>query len=204
MFNRAITIDAARPGMTLDELRMGQYSTLLLVMKKVPDAAKSVTFILDAQGDSDEGAEFPAERIGDGVWQVLVRSAYFTEVGSRHYEVRMLDGNGSSFWDGHGIVTVIATATSVAPADIGPTGATGPTGNPGVYVGDEEPTDPEIEVWVDTNGDPNGLVGPTGATGAQGATGEVGPTGEQGEVGPTGATGETGATGPTGERGRGT
>ena len=66
MFNRAITIDAARPGMTLDELRMGQYSTLLLVMKKVPDAAESVTFILDAQGDSDEGAEFHAERIGDG------------------------------------------------------------------------------------------------------------------------------------------
>lgn len=201
MYKRLLTIDAARPGQTLEALEVGRYSAVLLSIAQVPDAARTLTFTLTDNGDSSTGVDFEASKVGGGVWEVLIRSAFFAELGPRHYEVEMADENGSVFWSGHGILTVIPTATSVAPADVGPvgpTGATGPTGDPGVYVGDEEPTDPNVSVWIDTKGDPNGLIGPTGATGEIGPTGEIGATGG---VGPTGATGEQGATGATGEQG---
>lgn len=198
MYNRTITIDAARPGKTLDELRMGQNSTLLLVLQKVPLAARAVTFILCGTDDSGDAVEFSADKIGDGLWQVFVRSAYFAETGSRHYEVRMTDSGGSGFWDGHGILNVTATSTSVAPADVGPTGPVGPTGEPGVHVGAEEPTDPDVDVWIDTDGEPVGLIGPTGPTGERGEGGATGPAGATGERGEMGATGATGATGEAG------
>ena len=207
MYKRTLTIDAARPGQVLEALDVGRYSTLLLVIKAVPDAAASLDFILTAIDAPESGAAFPASKVEDGLWTVEVRSAFFDELGPRHYEVSMKDGYGAEFWNGSGIVTVVPTAISVAPADtgpVGPTGATGPTGDPGVYVGNEEPTDPNVSVWIDTNGDPNGLIGPTGATGEQGPTGEVGATGGVGPTGATGEQGERGATGeqgPTGERG---
>lgn len=34
----------------------------------------------------------------------------------------------------------------------GPEGPAGPAGDPGVYVGPDEPTDPDIFVWIDTSG----------------------------------------------------
>ena len=65
----------------------------------------------------------------------------------------------------------------------GPTGAQGPTGLQGetgansVYVGTEEPTNPDIQIWLNPNGEPTEIPqGPTGATGAQGPTGPAGDT----------------------------
>ena len=82
MYNRTITIDAAKPGKTLDELHMGQNSSLLLVMRNIPDAAASVAFVL-GMGDGEPAAEFAAANEGNGIWSVLVRSAYFTDVGTQ-------------------------------------------------------------------------------------------------------------------------
>lgn len=207
MYKRTLTIDAARPGQNLEALTVGLYSTLLLIIRKVPEAAASVAFTLTRSDDPSAGVEFPAVDEGDGNWSVRVRSAYFTELGPRHYEVSMQDGTGADFWNGSGILTVEESAISTAPADVGPTGPTGATGeqgNPGVWVGDEEPTDPAYDVWVDTDGDPNGLIGPTGPTGERGETGPTGPIGATGDIGPTGPTGEqgpAGEVGPTGDVG---
>ena len=61
----------------------------------------------------------------------------------------------------------------------GPTGVQGETGANSVYVGTEEPTDPNIEIWLNPNGEPTEIPqGPTGATGAMGPTGAQGPAGD--------------------------
>lgn len=65
----------------------------------------------------------------------------------------------------------------------GETGAMGPTGETGansVYVGTTEPTDPDVEIWLNPNGEPTSVVGPTGPQGPTGAQGEIGPTGPTG------------------------
>ncbi|MDI0266319.1 collagen-like protein, partial [Clostridioides difficile] len=78
--------------------------------------------------------------------------------------------------------------------EIGPTGATGPTGNTG-EIGPTGATGSTGNTGLEG---PMGATGPTGNTGATGATG---PTGNTGEIGPTGNTGATGATGPIGNTG---
>ena len=103
-------------------------------------------------------------------------------------------------------------------------GPVGPTGESGVYVGDTEPTDEEIRVWINPAGEASqalatkqyvdGLIetieltpgpqGPIGPEGPQGPIGETGPQGEpgiQGEIGPQGPQGKTGEIGPTGPQG---
>lgn len=106
-------------------------------------------------------------------------------------------------------------------------GPVGPTGESGVYVGDTEPTDEEIRVWINPAGEasealatkqyvdglietieltpgPQGPIGETGPQGIQGPIGETGPQGEQGpqgEIGPQGPIGLTGPQGPIGETG---
>lgn len=106
-------------------------------------------------------------------------------------------------------------------------GPVGPTGESGVYVGDTEPTDEEIRVWINPAGEASealatkqyvdGLIetieltpgpqGPIGPEGPQGPIGETGPQGEpgiqgpQGEIGPQGKTGEKGAQGIQGPQG---
>lgn len=106
-------------------------------------------------------------------------------------------------------------------------GPVGPTGESGVYVGDTEPTDEEIRVWINPAGEASealatkqyvdGLIetieltpgpqGPTGPEGPQGPIGETGPQGPQGiqgpqgETGPQGPQGKTGEIGPTGPQG---
>ncbi|MBR7132337.1 MAG: metallophosphoesterase [Clostridia bacterium] len=113
----------------------------------------------------------------------------------------------------------------------GKDGAPGEPGKAGVYIGSEEPTDEDVSVWIDPNGEDtlisvsvaeteNGhtvtitdadreqtfevLNGKDGADGAQGPRGEKGEQGIQGEQGPQGIQGiqgETGATGAQGEKG---
>ena len=103
-------------------------------------------------------------------------------------------------------------------------GPVGPTGESGVYVGDTEPTDEEIRVWINPAGEASealatkqyvdGLIetieltpgpqGPTGPEGPQGPIGETGPQGPQGktgEIGPTGPQGPQGIQGPIGPQG---
>lgn len=41
---------------------------------------------------------------------------------------------------------------------IGPQGPTGQTGNSGVYIGESAPTDPDVDVWIDTDGDPDSEI----------------------------------------------
>lgn len=77
--------------------------------------------------------------------------------------------------------SVLLSVTQVMYTQLGPSGATGPTGIQGVT----GPTGPQ------------GTTGPTGLTGVTGATGTVGVTGATG-IGITGATGLTGVTGATG------
>lgn len=107
-------------------------------------------------------------------------------------------------------------------------GPVGPTGESGVYVGDTEPTDEEIRVWINPAGEasqalatkqyvdglietieltpgpqgPMGPQGPIGPQGIQGPIGETGPQGEQGIQGPQGIQGEQGPIGPQGEPGQ--
>lgn len=103
-------------------------------------------------------------------------------------------------------------------------GPVGPTGESGVYVGDTEPTDEEIRVWINPAGEASealatkqyvdGLIetieltpgpqGPIGPEGPQGPIGETGPQGEpgiQGETGPQGPQGIQGEQGPIGPQG---
>ena len=109
-------------------------------------------------------------------------------------------------------------------------GPVGPTGESGVYVGDTEPIDEEIRVWINPAGEASGALatkqyvdglietieltpgpqgpigpmgpqGPIGETGPQGEPGIQGPQGEQGPQGPQGPIGETGPTGPQGPQG---
>lgn len=100
-------------------------------------------------------------------------------------------------------------------------GPVGPTGESGVYVGDTEPTDEEIRVWINPAGEASGALatkqyvdglietieltpgpqGPIGPAGPQGPIGETGPQGEPGIQGPQGIQGETGPQGPQGKTG---
>ena len=104
-------------------------------------------------------------------------------------------------------------------------GPIGPTGESGVYVGDTEPTDEEIRVWINPAGKasealatkqyvdglietieltpgPQGPIGPEGPQGPIGETGPQGPRGVQGPQGPQGIQGEQGPIGPQGEPGQ--
>jgi hypothetical protein len=99
------------------------------------------------------------------------------------------------------VPSIIVTATQVMYQQIGPTGATGPTGVAG-------PTGPQgIQGATGPTGPTGnqGDLGPTGPTGTQGIAGPTGPTGSQGDLGPTGPTGAAstvaGPTGPTGTAG---
>ena len=97
-------------------------------------------------------------------------------------------------------------------------GPVGPTGESGVYVGDTEPTDEEIRVWINPAGEASealatkqyvdGLIetieltpGPQGPQGIQGPQGEQGPQGPQGKTGEKGAQGVQGPQGPQGIQG---
>ena len=101
-------------------------------------------------------------------------------------------------------------------------GPVGPTGESGVYVGDTEPTDEEIRVWINPAGEASGALatkqyvdglietieltpgpqGPIGPEGPQGPIGETGPTGPQGPQGIQGEQGPQGPIGPQGEPGQ--
>ena len=101
-------------------------------------------------------------------------------------------------------------------------GPVGPTGESGVYVGDTEPTDEEIRVWINPAGEASealatkqyvdGLIetieltpgpqGPIGPEGPQGPIGETGPQGIQGPIGETGPQGPQGEIGPQGPQGK--
>ena len=97
-------------------------------------------------------------------------------------------------------------------------GPVGPTGESGVYVGDTEPTDEEIRVWINPAGEASGALatkqyvdglietieltpGPQGPIGPEGPQGPIGPIGPQGEQGPQGPQGIQGEQGPQGIQG---
>ena len=98
---------------------------------------------------------------------------------------------------------------------VGPQGVQGPKGESGVYLGNEEPTNEDINVWINPDGTPeisaenlifsdnetlqekynNGsLKGPQGEQGIQGPQGVQGPKGETGPQGIQGIQGEPGHT----------
>lgn len=100
--------------------------------------------------------------------------------------------------------------------EVGPKGDAGEPGEPGVYYGTQEPTDPDIKVWINPNGDQSNILkvksngewvdipaikGDKGEDGAQGPKGDKGDTGEQGPQGPKGDTGEQGPQGARGMKG---
>ena len=182
MYKRVLTIDASRPGRKLQQLDVGQNSSFLLTVLGVPAEATSLRFNF-IEENGDKGVEFVGEKVANA-WNVGVRGSYFPVPGRFHYEIVVEIGSSDS-WCGHGIIEVVANATSVAPADVGPTG---PRGNDG-------PTGPAGGT---------GPTGPIGATaiGATGPTGHGGPTGPAGVTGPTGPIGATGGTGPTGPKGQ--
>jgi hypothetical protein len=106
--------------------------------------------------------------------------------------------------------SIIFTATQVMYTQVGPTGASGPTGSTGAVgntgptgsQGIAGPTGPTGAQGIQGN---TGATGPTGAQGIQGVVGPTGPTGADstvaGPTGPTGAAGTNGAAGPTGPTG---
>lgn len=54
---------------------------------------------------------------------------------------------------GHTVEITDVTGTSSFNVMDGLQGNAGETGNPGVYVGDTQPTDPDVTVWIDTSGE---------------------------------------------------
>lgn len=64
-----------------------------------------------------------------------------------------IEGGYWYVWDGE---NEVYTNTNVAAT--GAIGETGATGNSGVYIGTEEPTDPDINVWINPNGQGADLV----------------------------------------------
>ena len=60
-----------------------------------------------------------------------------------------------------------AESFDVLDGERGQPGKDGDPGDPGVYVGATEPTDPTVRVWVDTDGDADDPVLPTGGTAGQ-------------------------------------
>ena len=49
------------------------------------------------------------------------------------------------------------TITTIYDGEKGAKGEKGDTGNSGVYLGPEEPIDPEVNVWVDSDGEPDAI-----------------------------------------------
>jgi hypothetical protein len=76
---------------------------------------------------------------------------------------KMMKGDDGGYYiptiDAEGNITWVPTKPDMEPADsaniLGPTG---PAGSPGVYVGTEEPTDPNILVWLCPTGDVSDYV----------------------------------------------
>ena len=203
MYKRSLNITPAYPNAKLAELQTGQKSAFLLSIVGAPADAERVTFCRYDLND-ENGVEFVCEKTGD-VWTLYIRAGFFVDVEKYHYEVEVYVG-GSVYWSGHGLLTVIPTASTASVADVGPTGPTGVAGAQGPTgpTGSEGPTGP---TGAHGSTGPSGATGPTGAVGATGPTGRPGVDGKDGSAGPTGprgeigATGATGATGPTGRDG---
>lgn len=53
--------------------------------------------------------------------------------------------------------TTTATITNGQDGAPGAKGEKGETGDSGVYIGDSEPTDPDVNVWIDPNGQPSAV-----------------------------------------------
>lgn len=147
--------------------------------------------------------------------------------GSVDLSKKMLKGDDGGFYmpvvDSQGNLSWAPSNSEmlpVEPANI--RGPIGPTGESGVYVGDTEPTDEEIRVWINPAGEASaalatkqyvdGLIetieltpgpqGPIGPEGPQGPIGETGPQGIQGPIGETGPQGPQGEIGPQGPQGK--
>lgn len=104
------------------------------------------------------------------------------------------------------------------PGPAGKDGEKGESGESGVYVGETEPDDDEMLIWINPNGTASeGLAsiqyvddaiatielmpGPAGKDGEPGPQGPQGEPGKDGERGPKGDTGPQGEPGPAGKDG---
>ena len=141
--------------------------------------------------------------------------------GSVDLSKKMLKGDDGGFYmpvvDSQGNLSWAPSNSGMLPVESANIrGPVGPTGESGVYVGDTEPTDEEIRVWINPAGEASealatkqyvdGLIetieltpGPQGPIGPMGPQGEIGPQGIQGPIGETGPQGEPGIQGPQGE-----
>ena len=112
MYNRTITIDTSRPADTLAELKTGQNSAMLLVVKGVPPEASAVSFI--RSGPLDEaGVSFDGDKLADGTWRVRIRSGFFDAEGMFYYTINVMVGD-ETYWSGTGLIRVKATPNDVS------------------------------------------------------------------------------------------
>lgn len=116
------------------------------------------------------------------------------------YYIPSVDAEGYLTWQPTEEDMVKVQPTSIA----GPAGPQGKDGESGVYVGTTEPTDPDMLIWINPEGE-----GSTGGfvtkeyvdSAIESIELTPGPQGEQGPEGPQGPIGETGPEGPKGEPG---
>ena len=137
--------------------------------------------------------------------------------GSVDLSKKMLKGDDGGFYmpvvDSQGNLSWAPSNSEMLPVESANIrGPIGPTGESGVYVGDTEPSDEQIRVWINPAGEASealatkqyvdGLIETIELTpGPQGPIGPEGPQGPQGEIGPQGIQGPIGETGPQGEPG---
>mgnify|MGYP003310225296 CR=1 FL=1 len=121
-----------------------------------------------------------APRIGtSGTWEVWNQQ-------SGAYEDTGVEATGEDGEDGHSPYIgvnghwFVWVATDYVDSGVNATGPAGETGDPGVYVGDTEPADPDIMVWVKETGDEVTIPTPVAKTAAM--TQAVGMDAETGQL----------------------
>ena len=113
MFNRVITIDAARPNATLQELIVGQYAALLLVIKGVPAEADKVIFTRTDPTNKSSAVAFEAKNVGYDR-RIFIAAGFFASVQPYKYTICIFI-EGEPYWSGSGIIRVQALPASAFP-----------------------------------------------------------------------------------------
>ena len=190
MYYKTVTIDAARPGMKLSELQVGQNSAFLLAIAGAPKQTTSVKFILNDIADTP--IEFTGAKQGEK-WLVKINEGYFDKTGYLHYEIDFYVEE-DRYFDGYGLLKVLERAQGAEQHEsyVSFVEFVEHTNDTDVHV-----TKQDKEKW---NNLADSIVG-NGATGPQGPIGPTGPAGKDGEKGETGQTGPQGEEGPTGPKG---
>ena len=193
MYYKTVTVDAARPGMKLSELQVGQNSAFLLAIAGAPKETTAVKFILADIADTP--IEFAGVKQGEK-WIVKINEGYFNKTGYLHYEIDFYVED-DRYFDGYGLLKVLerTQGTESHESYVSFIEFVKHTNDANIHV-----TKEEKKKWnnladsIVGNGatGPTGPTGPTGAKGEDGAKGEKGDKGDVGPIGPTGAKGEDG------------